>query len=179
LLEAAIVLPVLILLLGGIFELGFTFRSASVTASSTRSGARLAAALYGTAATSTDKDTVLDQVRQTVEKDLSARDATDTPQVLWVYRVDPTSANGQPVGSTHFSSCATDCIRFTWDGSHFSPSTGSGSWTSPDACGKTLDEVGVYVRLRHRPSVFPVLGAKTVREMTAMRLEPNVSCLTE
>jgi hypothetical protein len=179
LLEAAIVLPVLIVLLGGIFELGFTFRSASVTASSTRSGARLAAALYGSTASGSDRNTVLDQVRQTVEKDLSARDATDTPQVLWVYRVDSASAKGQPVGSTNFSSCSTDCVQFSWDGSHFTPSSGSGSWSAPDACGRTLDEVGVYVRLRHRPAVFPVLGAKTINEMTAMRLEPNVSCLTE
>ena len=91
--ESALVLPLLALMVFGIVELGFMFRSASIVNSSSRSGARLAAAQYSAAQTSATQAIVVDNVRQTVEKDLQSRGGTDTPLQLWVYKAD---ANGNP-----------------------------------------------------------------------------------
>src|SRR5689334_4406945 len=86
LVESAIVLPFLALMVFGIVELGFLFRSASVAVSATRSGARLAAANYGSTTSASDRTSVLTNVRLTVEKDLQSKATGDTPVQLWVYR---------------------------------------------------------------------------------------------
>ena len=68
LVEAAIVLPIIALLMFGIVEIGFLFRSATVVSTSSRNGARLASAQYGSAKTAAPQNTVMDNVRLTVER---------------------------------------------------------------------------------------------------------------
>src|SRR5207302_666665 len=59
LVEAAIILPVVALMIFGIVEIGFLFRSATIVSTSSRSGARLAAAQYGSASGTTAQNTVM------------------------------------------------------------------------------------------------------------------------
>jgi Flp pilus assembly protein TadG len=175
LVEAAIVLPVVVLMIFGIVEIGFLFRSATVVSASSRSGVRLAAAQYGAASTTTSQDTVMDNVRLTVEKDLSSRAFVDTPVAMWIYKAD---SNGNPP-SGNFTSCGTPCYVYTWNSGtgHFTKT--SGSWTNAVSCGVTHDSVGVYVKATHRPVGFgTVFGTFNINERTVMRLEPSNSCPT-
>ncbi len=99
LVEAAIILPFLVIMVFGIVELGFLFRSAAVANTSTRSGARLAASQYGSATNATSQGNVVDNVALTVERDLANRGGTDTPVQLWIYKSD---ANGfSALGQLH------------------------------------------------------------------------------
>lgn len=168
LVEAAMVLPFLALLIFGIVEIGFLIRSAAVTSSASRSGARLVAAQYGSARNSTEQLNVVDNAALTVEKDLASRGSSDTPLVLWIYRAD---ANGFP-GGGNFSSCTSPCFQYSWDSGtgHF-VRTG-GTWAAPVVCGQTHETVGVYVRMSHSPIGFSnFLGNVTLDEHTVMRLE--------
>jgi hypothetical protein len=170
LLEAAIVLPFLALMVFGIVELGFLFRSATVVNNSTRSGARLVASQYGSATTTATQVNVMDNAAVTVEKDLASRGGSDTPDQLWIYQAD---TNGYPMGTSSFSSCTAPCFIYKWNTStnHFDRQ--SGSWPTPFVCGTVHDAVGVYVRLLHMPIGFTnFLGNLTVNEKTVMRLEP-------
>lgn len=170
LLESAIILPFLALMVFGIVELGFLFRSATIVNTSTRSGARLVASQYGSATTLADQLSVMDNTALTVEKDLSSRGSVDTPDQLWIYQAD---TNGFPMGGTDFSACTSPCFIYTWDSGTNQFVRQSGSWLNPVVCGTTHDTVGVYVRLTHSPLGFTnFLGDLTVNEHTVMRLEP-------
>jgi hypothetical protein len=172
LVEATFILPVVLLIIFGIIEVGYLFRSASVVNSASRSGARLASASYASAP---DKAAAMDEVRKTVEQDLAAKGADDVPVDLWIYRANNLGFPGAP-DTTDLSSCSTNCVRFVWNGTSFSPA--GGSWASPDACGKVIDYVGVYVTMAHAPFANGILGPKTIGEKTVMRLEPRSDCVT-
>jgi hypothetical protein len=168
LVEAAFVVPVILLLIAGIVEYGFLFRSASVTSTATRSGARLASAAYPSAGPA-NQSTVIDSVRQTVEKELTSRHGSDTPVDLWIYKAD--TAGLPPSGN--FSTCSAPCFVYRWDSPAKTFTLVSGSWPAPDVCGNEHDSVGVFVRVQHSAvgfsSIFPSF---TVKERTVMRLEP-------
>jgi hypothetical protein len=170
LIEAALVLPVLFILVFGIIEIGMLVDTATVTSNASRNGARLASANYGDAGAS-ERDDVLDAVRTTVEESLNSLPESATPQELWIYEAN---ANGYPGAASNFSSCASSCIRYTWDGDGFA--NPAGSWNDPDACGSSLDRIGVYVAVRHEFLTHMLGAGKTVDEHTVMRLEPEVDC---
>jgi hypothetical protein len=177
LVESAIIVPFLVILVFGIVELGFLYRTASIVNSSSRSGARLAAAQYSGAQTAPTQNTVVENVRLTVEKDLQSRATTDTPIQLWVYKAD---GNGNPPPGD-FASCATNCFVMPWipaTGHFASPLNASlGSWPTPDGCGKVVDSVGVWLQVTHVPLGFSsVFGTVTLKEKTVMRLEPRTNC---
>jgi len=174
LVEAAVLLPVVLMIVFAILELGMMFKSATVASSASRAGVRLASATYAPApaggagtADNPDKPGVGGLVASAVAEVLRDRQAGDTPQLLRIYR---SQADGTPVGG-NFSTCATDCLRYSWNGSGWAFQ--GGTWTSPDACGAVLHSVGVYVSVRHEASndFFPL--AKTIDEFSVMRLEPR------
>jgi hypothetical protein len=174
LIEAALLIPVLLLIVFAVLELGMMFKSATVTSSSSRAGVRLAAATYAPApavgsgtAENPDKRGVGDLVASAVAEVLRDRQSGDTPQQLRIYRAQ---ANGTPVGGD-FTACATDCLRYVWNGTSWTYS--GGTWSSPDACGATLHSIGVYVSVRHEPSNDFIPLGKTLDEYSVMRLEPR------
>ena len=174
LIEAAFVVPVLVVLVLGIMEFGLVFASTSTTTAGSRSGARLAAVSYAAAGTvATSQRTASDAVAAAVAADLKALNNA-TPVGLTIYKVDPTSTSGAPVGGypgTGLTGGCTDrCIRYTWNGSSMIYS--SGSWSDPDACGTTIDSVGVYVQVTHRYISGLIGSTRTVSGHTVMRLEP-------
>jgi Flp pilus assembly protein TadG len=175
LIEAALVLPVLVLMIVGIIEIGYLFRSATIVNTSSRNGARLVSAQYGAATTTASEDTVMDNVALTVEKDLTSRASVDTPVALWIYKA---KADGSPQ-SGNFTTCGSSCYTYTWNAGtgHFTRTSPSGSWTDAVACGLTHDSVGVFVRATHTPVGFTnAFGTFTLAEHTVMRLEPSGSC---
>ncbi len=170
--ESAIILPLIALIVFGIVEVGFLFRSATVVNSATRSGARLAAAQYGAASPGNQLAT-MNNVVATVEKDLESRGSTDTPVQLWIYSAD--AAGNPPSGG--FGACGSPCYVYTWDAGTGHFVYASGSWPSPAACGPVHDSVGVYVKVNHDPIGFAsAFGSFTINEKTVMRLEPANTC---
>jgi Flp pilus assembly protein TadG len=169
--ESAIALPFLVLMVFGIVEVGFLFRSASVANTSSRSGVRLAAAQYGSAKNPAAQTNVLIAIRLTVEKDLTNRASVDTPVELWIYKAQ-SDGSPQNAKSGDFSSCLSPCVKYTWGGTQFTEPP-SGSWSSPTVCGADHDSVGVLVRVRHAPLGFSnFIGTISITEHSVMQLEP-------
>ena len=170
--ETAIVVPVMLLIFAGLSQLAFAMSTSSSATGASRSGARLAASVYAEAALSGDAtqlNNTLDAIRLGVERDLSSRPAGATPTTLWLYRAN---ASGDPASG---AACASDCIRWTWNGTQFA--SRSGTWPNPDSCGSVVDSVGVRVSLTYDVA-SPLLGDVTIRRSTTMRLEPvtNLAC---
>lgn len=171
LVELALCITVILIILYGTVELSFMYRSATAGSTASRAGARLAAATY---ADSSDKvNGAGNQIRLQVEEALRQRGSTDTPTVMRIYQAD--TSTGLPV-SSNFSACATNCLRYSWVGGQFVYQ--SGTWTNPDACGTTLDTIGVYVEMTHTSLTGIVRINRTFGERTVMRLEPSPLCTT-
>jgi TadE-like protein len=173
LVESAIVLPVFLLIVFGIIEFGLAFTASATTVSSTREGARYGSANFAIAA---DRNVAADQIRDLVEDDLDALTGLDTPVTLWIYRAN---ANGYPGALSSFSACVVNCYQYTWTGGHFVRTTGNtdpSRWSAPDACGTTLDSIGVYLEVRHRYMtgyLTRIIGQDNLlKESTVSRLEP-------
>jgi Flp pilus assembly protein TadG len=176
LIESVFVFPILIIIVFGIVEMGFLFRSASMVTGASRSGARVASAGYGPAyGNAVQQRAVADSAAASVAAELLSKGITDTPELLWIYRAD---ANGNtPAGN--MTSCTTDCFRYSWNGATNSWVYAGGSWAFSDACGAVLDSVGVFVQVQHTALVAPSsLSVNTVEQKTVMRLEPREGCIT-
>jgi hypothetical protein len=172
--EAAIVLPILVVVVMGIIELGFAFASASTANGSSRSGARLAAAAYATSGTITEnQQTAADQIAATVAADLKNLTSAE-PIGMTIYRADALSTEGAPVGGFPADGmaggCSSDCYRYEWDGD--SMEHVGGTWPNPDACGMELDSIGVFVQVRHDYLTGFVGESVYLEGHTIMRLEP-------
>ncbi|MFM7064901.1 MAG: TadE/TadG family type IV pilus assembly protein [Actinomycetes bacterium] len=174
LVEAAFVLPVLVAVVLGVMEFGLVFASTSTATQASRSGARLAAVQYAAAGTApTAQRSATDAVAAAVAADLAGLGGA-TPVGIAVYRVDPLSTSGLPVGGAPgaglLGGCTDRCVRYRWTGSALEYA--NGSWSDPDACGTSVDSIGVYVQVDHR-YVTGLLGStRTVTGATVMRLEP-------
>lgn len=166
LVEAALVLPVVVLFVMGIIEFGLYFSTTATTTSVTREGARTAASEFAPLA---EKDVAADVIRRAVERALEGNTGYAEPVRLLVYRADP---NGRPVDG--FDACEEDCWQFAWTGSRFEVVGGDG-WHDPDACigdGDDLDSIGVFLEVRHHQVTGMFGDTRTVTHKTAMRLEP-------
>lgn len=174
--EAALVLPVMVLLVLGIMEFGLLFTSYSTTTAASRSGARLAATAYSQAGgSSTQQDQAADAIAAAVSADLEVLNNAE-PVGMAIYRVDPGSGDGEPVGGfpgpDMTGGCTTDCIRYSWNASTEEMDRTSGSWSDADACGVDVDSIGVYVQTEHS-YISGILGqTRDVDGHTVMRLEP-------
>jgi hypothetical protein len=173
LVEAALVLPVFLLFVFGIIEMGLYMSASATTTSATRSGARYASANFGV---SLDEDAAHD-VRDIVTDDLDALHGNDAPVKLYIYRA---TTDGFPWGQTDFDDCPLRCYRYTWNGSEFDYEESSPGWSSPDACisedDSELDSIGVYVEVRHQ-FITGYLGSflgddSLLAEKTVSQLEP-------
>lgn len=169
LIEAAFVLPVLILVVFGIIEFGFAFRDAQVVTSATRTGARVGATL----ARQPSPNDYLTAVKAAVLGALKNNIGDGQIVYLTVYKANSTT--GQPAGGGGFEGCSTDCARFTFSGGAWVAAGGT-AWAPSNmkACGSVghTDYLGVYLRAKHL-NFTPLLGNSiTLKDSTVMRLEP-------
>lgn len=167
-------LPVLVVVVMGIIEFGFAFATASTANGSSRSGARLAAAAYATSGTiAENQQDAADQIAATVAADLKNLTSAE-PIGMTVYRADPTSTEGAPVGGfpgdDMAGGCTANCFRYDWSGSTMIHV--GGSWPDPDACGMELDSIGVFVQVRHDYLTGFIGDSVYLEGHTIMRLEP-------
>lgn len=176
LVEAALILPVLVILVLGIIEFGLLFTSYSTANGSSRSGARLAATAYSQAGTNaTAQFAAADQIAAAVSADLKVLNNA-VPTGMVVYKVNPSSGDGAPYGgfpgANFVGGCTSACIRYTWNAGTDKMVRSSGSWTNADACGVDVDSIGVYVQAKHS-FMTGFFGADHDADgHTVMRLEP-------
>lgn len=174
LIEAAIVFPVVMVLLFGIIEYGFVFKDSLTVTSATRSGAR-------TAASQAKYTTFFDAAQGAVGAAMSAL-PDDGPQELWIFKAGP---NGRPVVSggaeaPDFSVPCSICTRYTWNSATRSWTEVASTWpvSSQNACASTSvdpDAVGVYLKAKHDYFTRLFGSTRTLTDSTVMRLEPRPS----
>ncbi len=165
--EAALITTFLLVpLLFGIIEFGFAFKDWLGVTSSVRAGARIASAEPRYA------DFANDAAAQ-VAKEGSALNL-DANSVLYVYEAD---ANGYPMGKVDFSSCPTNCVKFSWNSTtkQFTKLAGT-DWlsTAQNACqgDPGHDSVGVYLAVKDPGITKLFFSTITLKSRTVMSLEP-------
>ena len=152
LVEAAIVIPILMMITLGIIEYGGAYREDSTVAAATRAGARVASALsktdFGVTTGQTDSGVVTANAVASVLQSLGAT----APQQIWIYQVNSSASCAPPT----FSGCTYKIGYGNWSSTSKSFSTsllpGSTAWpaTKQSACaGGTIDQIGIWVTVNH------------------------------
>ena len=154
------IFPILMLITFGIIEFGMAYGNAATVSSATRSGARLGATGYTGSA---DKPAFVATIGTAVSDDLSAL-SSGTPVEMWVYR----ATTGIPTACT----AANRCWLLTWNTTTKKWGTPVGGWSDPDACGTTLDSIGVYVKAQHKFFSGFFGSSKIITYRTLVRVEP-------
>lgn len=163
--EAALVTPLILLMLFGIIEFGMVFKDWLGVTSAVRAGARIASAEPRVATFATD-------AAAQVAREGSAIDKSSITK-LWVYKTD---AAGDPVGVTgDFVSCSA-CVQFKWNSSTNSFTQTSSSWsaTNQNAClgDANRNGVGVYMEVKHQAFTGLIFDHLDLTSHTVMTLEP-------
>ncbi|MGZ4736627.1 MAG: TadE/TadG family type IV pilus assembly protein [Acidimicrobiia bacterium] len=166
LVEFALVLPLLVALTFGIVEFSSAYHDSSLTADATRAGGRVGSAQ----ATSPNyASSVVDAVNAA----LSTVPA-NAPQELWIYKAN---SKGYPGSGTDFSTCGSNCIKYTWNQASRAfnaANSQGGGWpaSSHQVCKEPFDEIGVYLKLNHN-FVTRLFGASvTLTDHSVFRFEP-------
>ena len=162
--EAALVTPVLLLIVVAIVEFGLVYKDQIAATSAVRSGARMASAEPRIASFAQD-------AADAVAKEGSALDLTKVTD-LWIYKADST---GHPVGAGGtFNSCSSSCLKFAYSSGSkkFVVSSGTWAYTTQDACVGEQDSVGVFMRYNHAAATDVLFRTITITTHTVMRLEP-------
>lgn len=189
--EAALVTPLLMLLLLGMLEMSLMMRDVVSTNSAVRTGARSASAAAGsgpgTCEASADPPpctpATAPQVAQVAADSIQkAGSAMPKSSIEWILVY---SANTQgyplPTGNTNLV-CSSKCVKYVWDNglSRFRYSSGSWSSASINAClnDPNRESVGIVMQVRH-PWQTGLFGSGiTLQERSVMQFEPlpNESC---
>jgi hypothetical protein len=172
LIEAAIVLPLILVLVFGALDFSVAFNQSGTLAAATRAGARTASTLVKDPGYAVKAANAVAAALQTIGP-------TQVDEV-WIYKPAP-GPGSAPIGGS-FASCS-DCVGYRWVPAtrRFDTSNPMGSmWAAhaqnacPDVANDTPDRVGVYVR-GHHDFVVKLFGAtRTLTARTVMRLEPYV-----
>ena len=187
--EAAIITPLLVLLVLGIIEFSLVLRDYVSVTSATRSGARIASANAGAGPQVCDAYETVAGCSSTSAPQLALAAASavqlqgsalnkDQIQYLLVYKAD---ASGYPGSQTSWSAdpkadClgAGRCVVYTWVKASNKFRFTGGGWQSStiNACVSNSDSVGVYLRSLH-PYATKMFGSSIpVSDRTVMRFEP-------
>jgi hypothetical protein len=189
--EAALVTPLLVLILFGIIEMSLLMRDSVSASSSVRAGDRVASALASagpcnTVCSPTTAPALGQAVASAVEKAGSAL-PEDAMQWLMVYE---DNGNGYPIGQTGTvksdgtAACSSNCVVYSWN-----PTTDkfvylSGTWNTTatvNACvnDPNRDSIGVAIRAKHTWITGLFGNGVDLNERSVMQFEPlpNEQCL--
>ena len=180
--EAAIVTPIVIVMLFGIVELGFLFKDYLAASNAVQAGVRIASA-------APRNTTFAQSAADRVALSGGAMNLNDVQQ-LWIYKVAPAcptcALTNKPDGFTDFSNCTT-CVQFRWDAptKKFVTTPNSAhpvlkdNWpaNTQNACsargpGGPPDRIGVYLQFKHDAFTNFVFKTVTISEASVMMLEP-------
>ena len=164
--EAALVLPVILLIFFAILEFGLLFKDYLSTISAVRAGVRIASA-------EPRAPTFADDAAKQVQNGSTALDMSSVT-ALWVYRADPA---GNPVGGdASFTSCST-CVKYTWDAAakkFTTPSLSGWASNTQNACvaDPNHDTIGIYLEVKHKAITGAIFSNIIIKEHSVMSLEP-------
>jgi Flp pilus assembly protein TadG len=166
LVEAAIIMPLVLIITFGMIEFSSAFQSSSAATAAARAGARVASAEAKNSSYAVDAAKAASSALRVIPD--------NEPVEMWVYQ---DNGNGYP-SSGNFTTCSTNCIKYTWSTSlrAFDTTTaGGGGWpaASQNACQQAgWDSVGVYVKVNHK-FLTKLFGASiTLADHAIFRLEP-------
>lgn len=184
--EAALVLPIIAMMLFGIIEVTLLIRDDVALTSASRTGARVASAAAGAGpgvcetgpeappCTPASSPALAQAAADAIQRAGSAmpHDAID---YILVYKANSAGAPG-PEGSTSVpSSCAgvADCVKFVWRASADTFRYDSGAWDSRtiNGCVNESDTLGVYIHATHEP-VTGLFGSIGLDDRAVMKFEP-------
>lgn len=189
--EAALVTPLLVLLVFGIIEMSMLMRDTVSVNSSVRTGARIAsvsaASGPGTCPTGPSAPPCTPAQAPALAQaaaDAIQRAGSAMPQdsIEWVM-IYEAGANGFPIGQTTLT-CSSNCVTYTWNDANNRFQYQAGSWNSTTAINACVndanrDAVGVALRARHT-WVSGLFGdGVEMTERSVMQFEPlpNDQCL--
>ncbi len=170
LIEAAIILPLLIMLAFGGIEFGLAFKESATLGHAARAGARIGS-------TMPRNDGYLSAARDAVTTAVQGLGHA-TPLELWVYKVAP-GTDDSPTGGT----CSTNCVVYQWNAAtnQFGPGYSGDPWSGSEqnACivsgnSNYPERVGIQVTAQHNFITALFGGSKTLESRSVMRLEPYV-----
>ncbi len=161
--EAALVLPLILLIFFAILEFGLLFKDWLSTISAVRAGVRIASAEPRVAS-------FADDAAKQVQNGSTALDMSSIQQ-LWVYDAD---AAGNPDGG--YATC-TKCVRYRWDAptNKFVFTYSNWAAATQNACvnDPAHDTIGIYLEVKHKAITGAIFGSSiTLKEHTVMSLEP-------
>jgi Flp pilus assembly protein TadG len=172
LVETAILIPVVIMITFGLIEFSSAYQSSSVAIAAARSAARVASAEAKQSTYAVDAAAAAASTLHSI--------SNNEPVEMWVYQAN---SSGYP-SSGNFTTCSTNCIKYTWSTATKSfdtanPSGGGWPASAQNACQLAgWDSVGVYVKVNHK-FLTKLFGASiTLADHAVFRLEPapTTSC---
>jgi hypothetical protein len=181
--EAAIILPMVIMLVFGMVEFSLMVRDWVAVTSATRSGARVASAsadagpgvcetgITAPTCTPATSPAVAQSAADAIQKALTGVPPTSINYIL-VYKAN---AAGLPGTSTSMpDACPVDCVKFVWISSQAKFRYAGGSWSSAsiNACVNEQDSVGIYLNSTHKMITGLFGSSQTVADRAVMRFEP-------
>jgi hypothetical protein len=185
--EAALVLPIVVLILFGIIEFSLVFRDSLSITSATRQGARVASAAADAGPGSCETGPTAPPCAPTGTPALAqaAADAIqragsampkDSIDYILVYKANDKGFPGANGNTTMPSSCSgySSCVKFVWRDSLDAFRYNSGSWDSRsiNACVNESDTLGVYMSASHKMVSGFFGGTKTLNDRAVMKFEP-------
>lgn len=165
--EAALIFPVLVLLIFGTIEFSLLLRDYVTVNSTVRAGARVASA----------QPRQVNFAQNTADAIETSGSAMPKNNIDFVY-IYLANNKGYPgaAGVTNFSACpGTRCVKFVWNdalGRFNDDASGSWPYTSINACPGEAQAVGVYMQATH-PTLTGLFASKfTVSDRAVMQFEP-------
>ncbi len=163
--EAALVIPVLMLLVFGIFEFGMLFKDWLGVSNAVRAGVRIASAEPRTSTYATD-------AASNVAREAGALAMGDV-QEMWVYQA---ATNGTPVGGSNTYNSCSACVKFKWNAGSQTFTVLSDTWpsTAQNACQGDVNKmsVGVYLKYAHKSVTHLIFNDFMIADHAVMSLEP-------
>ncbi|MDQ2756624.1 MAG: pilus assembly protein [Actinomycetota bacterium] len=161
--EAAIVLPVVLLLFVGILEFGLIFKDALAISSGVRAGGRIASA----------EPLKLSFARDAATQVGNSMSSVNTTGVSMLYVYDPGNDPTKPIDPR--TSCTTKCVRYLWNTatSHFDAQRSS--W---DQCATGSTQVSVMLSVQHKGLTSAPYASPTLVETAVFAFEPASSTAT-
>ena len=191
-LEAALVTPILLLVVLGIIELGFLMRDHNVVVSNTRIGARIASTAAGAGpgtcetgpeappCTSASSPALAQAAADAIQRSGSAMPVDQIKYVL-IYKANAEGYPG-PNGNTSMpTTCAgyANCVMFKWRKTQDKFRYQEGSWDSktisacfPGTASRPLDRVGVQLVVDHKTFTGMFGSSLTLEDHAVSNFEP-------
>lgn len=183
--EAALVTPILFLLVLGVIEMSLLMRDTVATTSAVRVGGRVASVSAGAGpgvcqassspppCSPANTPALAQAAADAIQKAGSAM-PKDRIDYILVYRAN---SKGYPMPASNTTlTCSTDCVKFVWDSGLNKFRYGGGTWISTqiNACvnNANRDAVGIAM-IAHHPWITGVFGSGVkLSERSVMNFEP-------